>query len=496
MSTEIIDGILSAFAPLAILATALGVMMGIIFGVLPGLTATMGVALLIPLTFDMPPVIAFSALLGVYIGAVYAGSITATLIGTPGTAAAAAALLEGPALTKKGQAKKALTMTTIASSFGGLFSCLALILIAPTLANIALQFGPPEYFALAFFGLSIVASVSGQSLIRGVIAGLIGLFIATIGLDPVNGINRFTFNNPNLLNGVEIVPALIGLFAISEVLKRLEESEVVESKVKSFAEGLKLNELKKNVINLFRSSAIGTFIGIIPAAGSGIAAFVAYNEKKRASKHKEKFGKGNIDGMASTESANSAVTGGALIPLLTFGIPGDVITAVMLGALMIQGLTPGPTLFTDNVSVMYGIFFALILANIFLLIFGLMGTRIFPKILNVPENILMPVIVVLCVVGSFSINNSFFDVLVMFIFGIIGYLMVKMKLPLPPMLLAIILLPLLESNFRRAMVLSGNDITIFLTRPISMIFIIITALVAIGIIIREIRQTREEIKNG
>ncbi|MBD1221238.1 tripartite tricarboxylate transporter permease [Virgibacillus halodenitrificans] len=489
--SEIIEGLSFALSPLAILANLLGVALGITFGALPGLTATMGLALIVPLTFGIPPVVAFSALLGVYVGAVYAGSITATLIGTPGTAAAAATLLEGPALTAKGESKKALTMTTVSSFIGGIFSCIVLILISPQLAKVALSFGPPEYFALALFGISIVAGVSGDSLLKGVIAGLMGLFIATIGMDPVTGTNRFTFGLPELLNGIDIIPALVGLFAISEVLTRLEKrGRITSSDIKTSSIGLKLGEVGRNWFNLLRSSAIGTFIGIIPATGSGVAAFVAYNESKRASKEKEKYGKGNIDGLASTESANSAVTGGALVPLLTLGIPGDVITAVLLGALMIQGYTPGPTLFTSNGDIIYGIFAALIIANIFMLVLGLGASRLFPKLLKIPEEILMPIIVVFCVLGAYSISNSPFDVLVMLIFGLLGYTMLKVGLPLAPLLLALILAPIVERNFRRAMIISENAYSIFFTRPISLGILIITFLVFAGIIRNQYKKEK------
>lgn len=492
---EIIEGMLFALMPLAILANLLGVVLGIVFGALPGLTATMGLALIVPLTFGIPPVVAFSALLGVYIGAVYAGSITATLIGTPGTAAAAATLMEGPALTKKGESKKALTMTTVASFIGGTFSSIVLILISPQLAKVALSFGPPEYFALALFGISIVAGVSGNSLLKGVIAGLMGLFIATIGMDPITGTTRFTFDIPDLLNGVDVIPALVGLFAISEILTRLEKKgENVVDSIKTSVVGLKVSEISRNWFNLLRSSSIGTFIGIIPATGSGVAAFVAYNEAKRVTKEPEKYGEGNIDGLASTESANSAVTGGALVPLLTLGIPGDVITAVLLGALMIQGYSPGPTLFTEDTSLIYGIFTALIIANIFMLIVGLGAAKLFPKILKIPEGILMPIIAVFCVLGAYSISNSGFDVLIMLVFGILGYVMLKVGLPLAPLLLSLILAPIIEKNFRRAMVISENDFSIFITRPVSLIILIITLIVFIGIIRNQFKKSKQEKK--
>src|SRR5699024_6682274 len=493
MNSDVLDGLIFAILPLAILANFLGVLLGIVFGALPGLTATMGLALLIPLTIGLDPIVAFSALLGVYVGSIYAGSITAVLIGTPGTAAAAAALLEGPALTKKGEAKKSLMMVTIASVIGGLFSCITLAVVAPQLARFALSFGLPEYFALALFGISIVAGVTGKSLVRGLIAGSIGLFIATIGIDPITGISRYTFDNVNLLSGIDIVPALVGLFAISEVLTRLENNnktikeKIIESKI-----GLKIVDLTRNWFNLLRSSVIGTFIGIIPATGSGVAGYVAYNEAKRASKEKEKWGKGNIDGLAATESSNSAVTGGALIALLTLGIPGDVITAVMLGALMIQGLTPGPMLFTNNGDIVYGIFFSLIIANIFVLIVGLAGTKIFPKLLNIPENILMPIIVVLCILGSYAISNSMFDVIVMFVFGLLGYILLKFEIPLVPLLLALILAPILEKNFMRSILISNGDFSIFFTRPISLTVISVTLLVIIFIILGEVRKRNKK----
>lgn len=494
---EIIEGMLFALVPFAILANLLGVILGIIFGALPGLTATMGLALIVPLTFGIPPVVAFSALLGVYVGAVYAGSITATLIGTPGTAAAAATLMEGPALTKKGESKKALTMTTVASFIGGIFSCVALILISPQLAKVALSFGPPEYFALALFGITIVAGVSGDSLLKGVIAGLMGLFIATIGMDPITGTTRFTFDIPELLNGVDVIPALVGLFAISEILTRLEKKgENIVDTIKTSTVSLKASEVSRNWFNLLRSSSIGTFIGIIPATGSGVAAFVAYNEAKRVTKEPEKYGKGNIDGLAATESANSAVTGGALVPLLTLGIPGDVITAVLLGALMIQGYSPGPTLFTEDTSLIYGIFTALIIANIFMLIVGLGASRLFPKLLKIPEGILMPVIAVFCVLGAYSISNSSFDVLIMLIFGILGYTMLKVGLPLAPMLLSLILAPIIEKNFRRAMVISENEFSIFVTRPVSLVILIVTLIVFVGIIRNQFKKSKLKENEG
>lgn len=495
MLEHIFLGLGNAVAPAAILATFIGTAMGITFGALPGLTATMGIALLIPMTFDLAPVVAFGAMLGIYVGGVYGGAITAILVSTPGTAMAAATLMEGPQMTAKGESGKALSMTTIASTIGGLFSALALMLVAPQLAKIALSFGPPEYFALAVFGLSVVSGISSGSMLKGCLSALLGLLLATIGLDPVSGDIRNTFGIPALLTGISFVPALIGFFAVSQVIIRLEE--ILEGKDLNQMKGavasaiISAKDVRDNKVNLFRSSAIGTFVGIIPACGAGIASFIAYNKAKQASKTPEKFGTGHLEGLAATESANNAVTGGALVPLLTLGIPGDVVTAIMLGGLMVQGLTPGPLLFTDYPDVVYGIFFSLIIANIFMLILGMGAVKLFAKLIQIPQGILMPIVVALCVVGSYSINNSEFDVIIMATFGLLGYLMEKTGFPLPPLLLALILSPLVESNFRRAMLMSNNDATIFLTRPISCIIL----LLAIGMVIQNILNERKRKRN-
>ena len=476
MFADVLIGIQSSVTVNALLANATGTVLGIIFGALPGLTATMGVALLIPITFGMPPVDAFAALLGMYCGAIYGGSISAIMVGTPGTVAAAATLLEGPKLTAKGQSRKALEMATYASFFGGIFSTVALVTIAPLLAAAAMKFGPAEYFALAFFGLAIVTSLSTGSIVKGIISMSIGLFLSTIGIDPVSGDFRNTFDIPDLFNGLNLVPALVGLFAVSQALVSLEgvfrgEKSLVKTGTLS-KEGLTLREFRENLLNFLRSSAIGTFIGIIPATGASAAIFMAYAEAKRWSKTPEKFGTGHLEGIAATESSNNAVTGGALVPLMTLGLPGDTITAIMLGALMIQGLVPGPLLFVEHTSTVYGIFSALFLANVFMLIFGLMAIRMAGSLVKVPNAILMPIVLVLCGVGSFAVNNSFFDVGVMAVLGITGYLMVKLGFPQAPMLLGMILGPLAESNFRRALSISRDDITIFIRHPISCVIIL------------------------
>lgn len=471
----------------ALLANLLGVALGIVFGALPGLTAVMGVALLIPLTFGLPPVVAFSSLLGMYCGAIYAGSITAILVSTPGTAAAAATMLEGPRLTARGESLRALEMTTVASFVGGVFSCFILAGVAPQLARFALNFSAPEYFALGIFGLTIVATLSEGALLKGCIAACLGLLIAMVGMDPLTGNLRLTFDSANLINGVSLIPALVGLYALSQVFLTCED--VFRGKrlsaVNISRKGISLAEIWVNRSALLRGSLIGTFIGIVPATGSGTASFAAYSEAKRNSRHPEAFGNGAIEGLAATESANNAVTGGALIPLLTLGIPGDVVTAVILGALMIQGMTPGPLLFQEQGALVYSIFISLLLANVFMLVLGMASVRVFSKIVSIPGGILMPLVTTLCVVGGYALNNSNFDLGVMAVFGILGWIMTKASIPLAPLLLAMILSGIIETNFRRALSISDNDYTVFLTRPVCAVFLCISLFILFNLLRKE-----------
>ncbi|MEE0815250.1 MAG: tripartite tricarboxylate transporter permease [Desulfovibrio fairfieldensis] len=485
------DTFLSALAAAcgfeALLANLLGVALGIVFGALPGLTAVMGVALLIPLTFGLPPVVAFSSLLGMYCGAIYAGSITAILVSTPGTAAAAATMLEGPRLTARGESLRALEMTTVASFIGGVFSCFILAGVAPQLARFALNFSAPEYFALGIFGLTIVATLSEGALLKGCIAACLGLLIAMVGMDPLTGNLRLTFDSANLINGVSLIPALVGLYALSQVFLTCED--VFRGKrlsaVNISRKGISLAEIWANRSALLRGSLIGTFIGIVPATGSGTASFAAYSEAKRNSRHPEAFGNGAIEGLAATESANNAVTGGALSPLLTLGIPGDVVTAVILGALMIQGMTPGPLLFQEQGALVYSIFISLLLANVFMLVLGMGSVRVFSKIVSIPGGILMPLVTTLCVVGGYALNNSNFDLGVMAVFGILGWIMTKASIPLAPLLLAMILSGIIETNFRRALSISDNDYTVFLTRPVCVVFLCISLFILFNLLRKE-----------
>ncbi|WP_047382207.1 tripartite tricarboxylate transporter permease [Cetobacterium sp. ZWU0022] len=455
-----------------------GVTGGVVIGALPGLTATMGVAILLPFTFGMNAVTGLIMLVGIYIGAIYGGSISAILLNTPGTPASAATCIDGYPLVKKGQAAKALSASTIASVVGGLISCLALVTISPYLAKFALRFSAPEYFSLALFGLTIIASISSDNFLKGVIAGIIGLLISTIGMDPITSFPRYSFNIVDLLNGLSVIPVLIGLFAVAEVFNQIEilvKEKHIKSDIKMDRNYMSFKEIKKSLPTMIKSGVLGTFIGSIPGAGADIAAFVCYNEAKRSNRD-EKFGEGSLIGISAPEAGNNGVTGGALVPLLTLGVPGDAVAAVLLGALIVQGLTPGPLLFEQNPEIVYGLFSAMILGNIVLLFVGLGGIKFYSRIVEIPKLLMIPSILILSTVGSYSMNNSLFDVAVTLGFGIIGYIMGKIKMPSSPIVLAVILGPMLETNLRKAILMYEGSYSFLWTRPITIVFLILTVL--------------------
>ena len=454
-----------------------GVTGGIAIGSLPGLTATMGVAVLLPLTFGMESTRALVLLVGVYIGAIYGGSISAILLKTPGTPAAAATVLDGHSMAKKGEAAKALSISAIASFVGGTVSTVMLIMFSPVLAKFALKFGAPEYFALAVFGLSIIASISGKHPAKGLLAGMLGLLVATVGLDPVTSYPRFTFGQMHLYNGFSIIPVLIGLFALSETFVQMEAFVPGEKIKTTFKRGIiSLKETISLMPTMLKSGFIGAIIGSIPGAGADIAAFVTYNEARRSSKEPENFGQGAPEGIAAPEAGNNGVTGGALVPLLTLGVPGDAVAAVMLGALIIQGLQPGPLLFTQNAEVVYGLFASMLVGNLLMLILGLLGVRLFCRVVEIPKQVIIPTVITLSIVGAYSMNNSVFDLWVALGFGIIGYLMQKVELPASPVILAVILGPMAESNLRRSVLMYQGGLEFLWTRPITVLFLVLAAI--------------------
>ena len=487
----ILAGLDLLLRPLPLLMLFSGVIGGIVVGSLPGLTATMGVAILVPFSFGMEPVPGLLMLLGLYAGAIYGGSVSAILINTPGTPSAAATILDGTPMFNKGEGGRAIGMATFASVFGGVGSAIFLVTLSPLLSRFALAFSAPEYFALAVLGITIIGSISGGSLAKGLLSGCIGLLIATIGLDPIQGYTRFTFGTVNLMGGIPFIPALIGLFAVSEALSQFER--LVEPKNETV--NLKkliptMTDIRKVFKTLTKSTIIGTFVGALPGAGGDIASFVCYNEAQRSSRHPETFGTGEIEGVAAAESGNNSSTGGALIPTLSLGVPGDSVTAIIIGALMVQGLRPGPLLFRDHLDIVNALFIGFFLANIFFGIFGLMMAGYLSKLIMLSKRILIPIIMVLAIVGSYAMQNNIFDILLMLGIGIAGYLIRKIDVPLGPIVLALILGPMVEENFRRTLVMSHGDYSVFVTRPIAVTLLIFSAISIITTIIRERKGKR------
>lgn len=472
----IIQGFLYVLHPSHFPFLFLGVAGGIIVGAIPGLTGSVGIILLLPFIYQLDASTAIVMLCGMFCGAIYGGSISAILISIPGTPSAAATVLDGYPLAQKGEAGKAIGIATIASTTGGIISTFCLMFIAPQLARFALKFGPEEYFALMIFGLTIIASVSGESLVKGLISGFFGLLIATIGLDPITGYARFSFNIPNLMTGFPLLPVLIGLFAISQIFIQLEavgeKSRHFRQKIKNVLPSFK--ELKRLSTVIIASSFLGTFIGIIPGTGGTIASFLAYSEAKRWSKNPESFGKGNIIGVAAPEAANNGTTGGAMVPLLSLGIPGDVITAVMLGALLLIGIRPGPLLFKEHPEIINSIFAGMLLANVLILLLGILSVRLFPQVLRTPAAILFPVIFTLCFLGAFSLNNSVYDMFIALVFGIIGYIMRKNNFPAAPVVLGVVLGPIAEDELGRALIISHGDWTVLFQSPLAIFFYVIS----------------------
>ncbi|MCJ7830521.1 MAG: tripartite tricarboxylate transporter permease, partial [Desulfobacterales bacterium] len=453
----------------------------------------MGVALLIPFTFGMNKVAAISMLTALYCGGTYGGSITAILVHAPGTPAAAATAFDGFPLAQKGQAGKALGMACVSSAVGGIFSVICLIFLAPFLAEIAIDFGPPEYFALTVFGLSMISSVGSKSVLKNLIGGCIGVFLATVGMDEITGYSRYDFGITELMDGVNFIPVMIGLFAAAQVFRQAEQG-IKQIKLDKKITGLlpTWQDIKDVKGVLLRSSIIGTFIGILPAEGGTVASFIGYNEAKRFSKHPEKFGTGVLEGVAGPECANNAATGGAMVPTLALGIPGSGTTAVILGALLIHGLRPGPLLFVQHADVVYAIFAGMLLANLLFLGIGLGGAKLFSHIVRVPNYILNPIILTLCVVGSYALSNNMADVWIMLICGVVGYKMREYGFAAAPIVLGLVLGELIEIALRRSLIVFDNNPLVFLTRPYSLFFIILTVLGLLSPWIRSVFERRAQ----
>jgi putative tricarboxylic transport membrane protein len=461
-----------------IVASMAGVIFGLFIGSTPGLTISLGMVLLLPITFKLSAVTAVCLLLGLYAAGMTGGSLSAILLNIPGTPSASATAIDGYEMTKQGRAGEALGVAVSSSFFGGIFGLICLALASPIIAKVALKFGSPELFSLVLLGLTLICSFGQHSPIKALISGTVGLIIMTVGLDPMMGSPRFTFGMVELQAGISFLPAMIGLFAIPQILVGIAGKTRVIPKYREKISSVlpKIKDLFKLIKSMPMGSLIGTGIGAIPGAGGPIAVFLSYDYARKVSRNSENFGKGEPAGVAAPESSNNAVAGGALIPMLTLGIPGDPITAILLGALMIQGLVPGPLLFQQSAQFVYSVFWAFLVANIMNLCLTFMTIKLWVKVLKVPQRVLLPIIVILCIIGTYALRNTFFDTAIMFAFGLMGYFMKKYGFPVVPMLLAIILGPNLEEHLRMSLIISQGDYAIFLKHPISLVFILVAIL--------------------
>ncbi len=454
-------------------------MVGLFFGSIPGLTFSMALALMLPFTFGMSATAGLALLLGVYVGGMTGGSVSAILLGIPGTPSAAATVFDGHPMAHKGEAGVALGAAVIASTFGGLFSLVVMMLLLEQVAAVAIKFGPAEIFALVLFGLSTICGMAERSLLRGLVAGVLGLMLMIVGLDDLDGVARLTFGTVQLQQGVNLLVAMIGLFAVPQVITTfLDHGHVKPLKIPDNVRASlpTLRQLRDRFWLMVRCSVIGTGIGAIPGTGGPIAAFIAYDHARRFGKRPEDFGKGELSGVIAPETANNAVTGGTMIPLLSLGIPGDPATAVILGGLMLHGLQPGPMLFRTHLSAIYALYIAIVLAYVVILVVQIWGIRIFVKVLRVPPHLLAVCIIVMCVLGSFAIRNSIFDVYMMSVMGLLGYILQRIHIPVAPVVLGLVLGQTLEQQYRTALILSEGSHRIFTDSGVALLFFGLTAL--------------------
>ncbi|MCI8908791.1 MAG: C4-dicarboxylate ABC transporter permease [Angelakisella sp.] len=488
----VVQAVLATVAnPYTLFLVVAGTFLGLVFGSLPGLTSTMGVAILIPLTFTLEPVDAMGMMLGTYIGGMAGGAVSATLLNIPGTPSAIVTCLDGHPMVQQGRGAEALGWAAFSSGWGSLVSWVLLVTISPLLARLCTSFGSPEYAALAFFGLTIIAAISGKSILKGVIAGIFGITLSFVGVDPIWGELRFTFGSIDLMGGISTIPAMIGLFSIPQILRSCtaRDNAKVDSKDLKLSKFVpSFREMWRQKWAILRASVIGVGIGIIPATGGNIGSFIAYDQAKRFSKHPETFGKGNYEGIIASEAANNGVCGGALVPMLTLGIPGDSVTAVLLGGLMIHGLRPGPALFSDTPDIVVGIFTTILVATIAMVLIQMVGIKLFVRILNIPVHYLSGILVVLSLVGSFALRSNFFDVLLTLGIGLFGYFFVKAGFPSAPVVLGLVLGSMFEGEIRRALRLSSGNPSIFFTRPISCVIL----LMGVGVIVSQVIKTYKE----
>jgi len=481
----LLQGFGQVFQPEVFVFLMIGTVLGIVVGAIPGLTATMAIALLIPFTFQMNPISGIVMLLAIYASGIYGGGIASILIRTPGTPAAAATVLDGYPMAQQGHAGRAIGIATISSGIGGVFSAVCLALFAPLLATVALRFSAPEYFALAVFGLVVTMSLAGDAPIKGLAAALAGLLVAMIGLDPIGGFPRFNFGVAEFSGGLNFVAVMIGLFSLSEAFRQLETmgtSMPVPPAVRNVLPRLK--EILSFWKIYIRSCVFGLVVGLTPGIGAETSSFLSYSETRRTARDPSRFGKGAPEGVAAAQSAENASTGGDLLPMLTLGVPGDAATAVLMGALTIHNLQPGPLLFQDRPDLVHQIFAGMICANVAFVIVGLVGARLFASVVRVDRRVLVPIICLLSLIGAYAIENNPMDVWVTLIFGVVGWLMQRNGYPVSPLVLAVILGGMMESNLRRALVMGQGDVAIFLDRPIALAILAAAALTFVAVIRR------------
>ena len=483
----ILSGLQEVLSFYNILIILLSLALGMIVGCIPGLTVTLGIILLLPLTYSFESAsTAIIALLAVYIGGMYGGSISAILLNTPGTNAAIATTFDGYPLAKKGKVKKALDVSLFASVMGGLLAALLLLFASGFIAKLVSGFTSTEYFALAILGLSLIAGVSGDNIFKGILGGLLGLFISIIGLDVVTGVSRFSFDTMLLYQGMTIMPAMIAFIALIEVM--IKSGDYINTKGKNGDiskidnEGLTRKERKSIIPAILKSTGISSIIGVMPGVGGGVSQFISYNEAKRTSKHPEEFGKGSLEGLAAPEASNNTVVGTSMMPLLTLGIPGDGVTAILLGAFILHGIVPGPTMFTNQGTTAYAIIFGIVIANILLFFVGLFFTRQVAKIVQVRYSYLGPLIITFCFAGAFAANGSRNEVILMMGLLAFTYILVKLGISVIPIMLGMILAPIMEANFVNSMIIYSGDLFIFFKRPISLGILILTVLLLVSFI--------------
>jgi len=471
-----------------LLFALLGSILGTLIGVLPGIGPVAGCAMLIPLTFQIPPAGAIIMLTALFYGTQYGGTITSVLLNVPGEAASAITCIDGYEMTKQGRAGSALALAAIGSFLGGTFATITLVLAAGPLSRVALEFGPVEFFALIMLGLSLLMGLAGTSMIKALMMGMFGLLLAMIGMDPVRGLPRFTFGRIEFLDGIAFVPVIMGLFGLSEILANAEKhfKDVFVTKIGSLIPPRK--DLKDSIGPMLRGSAIGTLLGLIPGMTNSATSFLSYIAEKKASKYPERFGTGMIEGVVGPETANNAHANGALIPLFTLGIPASPTVAVIMGAFLMHGLIPGPLLFKEHPDVVWGVIASFYVGNVILLILNLPLIGIWIKILKIPYGILFGIIMAFIVVGAYSVNNTVFDVMIMTLFGLIGYLLRKLDFPLAPVVLTLILGPMMEQALRQSLEMSRGSFGIFLESPIAVVLLVLTALILIAPVFKVFRR--------